>query len=109
MVFRPVLAFREAIHPATCPGGFMRLHRSFSATRAIAILGSAVIAAAAFTGPATAAAGVGTSASSTKVLTAQLGDNAGVLDLLLLGDEARSTIDPAVASPEAYARLNLLS
>ena len=79
----------------------MRLFRPITAA-----LASTVIAAGAFTGPAAAqAAGVGTALSSTKVLTAQLGENGQLLDLLLLGDEARSTIDPAVTLPEAYSRL----
>jgi hypothetical protein len=83
----------------------MRLFRPLSAA-----LATTVIAAGAFTGPAAAqTAGVGTSLTSTKVLTAQLGDNAQLLDLLLLGDEARSTIDPAVAAPEAFSKLTALS
>ncbi|MDQ3106186.1 MAG: hypothetical protein M3Q68_00080, partial [Actinomycetota bacterium] len=51
---------------------------------------------------------MGTSLTSTKVLTAQLGEAGALLDLALLGDEARSTIDPAVASPESYTRLTTL-
>ena len=83
----------------------MRLFRPISAA-----LATTVIAAGAFTGPAAAqAAGVGTSLTSTKVLTAQLGENAQLLDLLLVGEEARSTIDPAVASPEAFSRLMAVS
>ncbi len=75
---------------------------------ASAVLATAVLAAAAYTAPASAEiAGVGTSLSSTKVLSAQLG-NGQLLDLLLLGDEARSTIDPAVAAPEAYSRLTAI-
>lgn len=73
-----------------------------------AALTTAVLAASALTGPASAqAAGVGTSLTSTRVLTAQLGGGE-LLDLLLLGDEARSTTDPAVAAPEAYSRLTAL-
>jgi hypothetical protein len=83
----------------------MRLFRPISAA-----LATTVIAAGAFTGPAAAqAAGVGTSLTSTKVLTAQLGENAQLLDLLLLGDEARSTIDPSVAPSEAYSKLTAVS
>ena len=83
----------------------MRLFRPISAA-----LASTVIAAGAFTGPAAAqAAGVGTALTSTKVLTAQLGESGQLLDLLLLGDEARATIDPAVAVPEAYSRLTALT
>jgi hypothetical protein len=83
----------------------MRLFRPLSAA-----LATTVLAAGAFTGPAAAqTAGVGTSLTSTKVLTAQLGDNAQLLDLVLLGDEARSTIDPAVAVPQASSKLTALS
>ena len=83
----------------------MRLFRPISAA-----LATTVIAAGAFTGPAAAqAAGVGTSLTSTKVLTAQLGENAQLLDLLLLGDEARSTVDPAVAPAEAYSKLTAIT
>jgi hypothetical protein len=93
-------------HPATALGAkLMRLFRPITAA-----LATSVIAASAFTGPAAAqAAGVGTSLTSTKVLTAQLGENAQLLDLLLLGDEARSTIDPAVAVPEAFSRLTAVT
>jgi len=77
---------------------------------ACAGLATSVLAASAFTGPASAqAAGVGTSSTSTKVLTAQLGEAGSLLDLALLADEARSTIDSAVATPEAYTRLTALS
>lgn len=77
---------------------------------ACAGLATSVLAASAFTGPAAAqAAGVGTSSTSTKVLTAQLGANGSLLDLSLLTDEARSTIDSAVASPEAFTRLTTLA
>jgi hypothetical protein len=77
---------------------------------ACAGLATSVLAASAFTGPAGAqAAGVGTSSTSTKVLTAQLGANGSLLDLSLLSDEARSTIDSAVASPEAFTRLTALA
>lgn len=83
----------------------MRLFRPITAA-----LATTVIAAGAFTGPATAqAAGVGTSLSSTKVLTAQLGENAQLLDLLLLGEEARSTIDPSVAPASAFSKITALS
>lgn len=78
---------------------------------AAAGLATTVLAASAFTGPAAAqtASGVGTSLTSTKVLTAQLGAAGALLDLSLLADEARSTIDSAVASPEAYSRLTTLA
>ncbi len=53
--------------------------------------------------------GVGTSSTSTKVLTAQLGASGSLLDLTLLNDEARSTVDSAVSAPEAFTRLTALS
>lgn len=78
---------------------------------AAAGLATSVLAASAFTGPASAQTvpGVGTSLTSTKVLTAQLGAAGSLLDLTLVSDEARSTIDSAVASPEAYSRLTALA
>ena len=78
---------------------------------ACAGLATSVLAASAFTGPASAqAAGVGTASTTTQVLTAQLGSAGSLLDLSLLSDEARSTIDAAVAaSPEAFTRLTALS
>ena len=77
---------------------------------ACAGLATSVLAASAFTGPASAqAAGVGTSLTTTRLLTAQLGEGGSLLDLALLTDEARSTIDSAVASPEAYSRLTALA
>ncbi len=83
----------------------MRLFRPVSAAVA-----TSVVAAAVFAGPVTAQSpGVGTSLTETKVLAAQLGDNGSVLDLVLLGDQARSTIDPTVASPEAFTRLTALA
>lgn len=104
MALRALLAFREPIHPTTLPGGFMRLFRY-----ACAGLATSVLAASALTGPASAqVAGVGTSSTSTQLLTAQLGEGGALLDLSLLSDEARSTIDAAVASPEAFTRLTAL-
>ncbi|MBW3614257.1 MAG: hypothetical protein KY439_02980 [Actinobacteria bacterium] len=83
----------------------MRFFRPVSAAVA-----TSVVAAAVFAGPATAQSpGVGTSLTETKVLAAQLGDKGSVLDVVLLGDQARSTIDPSVASPEAFTRLTALS
>jgi LPXTG-motif cell wall-anchored protein len=84
----------------------MRLFRPASA-----VLASALLAGAAFPGLASAqtASGVGTSVTSTKLLSAQLGDNGSLLDLTLVGDEARSTTDPAVAASEAYSRLTALT
>jgi hypothetical protein len=51
---------------------------------------------------AAAAPGVGTSQVHTTVLSANLGD---VLNLRLLGDDGRATIDKQVANPEAFTRL----
>lgn len=83
----------------------MRVFRPISAAVA-----TSVVAAAVFAGPVTAqSSGVGTSVTDTKILAAQLGDKGSILDLVLLGDEARSTIDPSIASPEAFTRLTALS
>lgn len=77
---------------------------------ACAGLASSVLAASAFTAPASAqTAGLGTSLASTKALTAQLGEGGSLLDLSLLVDEARSTIDSAVAEPGAFTRLTSLA
>src|SRR5689334_15211086 len=99
---RPLPAFLGHIIRQSGPGGSMRLFRP-----ATAVLASALLAGTAFPQLASAqtASGVGTSLTSTKVLSAQLGDAGSLLDLTLLGDEARSTTDPSVASPEAYSRL----
>jgi hypothetical protein len=53
--------------------------------------------------------GVGTSATSSSILDVALGTSGSLLNLKLLADEARSTIDPSVAQPEAFSRLNALS
>lgn len=50
--------------------------------------------------------GVGTSEVSTTVLDVQVGTDGSVLGIRLLGDDARSTIDPKVAAGEAFSRLN---
>jgi hypothetical protein len=50
--------------------------------------------------------GVGTALSSSSLLDVKLGS---LLNLKLLADDARSTIDPSVAQPEAFSRLNALS
>ncbi|HVM07029.1 MAG TPA: hypothetical protein VM345_01080 [Acidimicrobiales bacterium] len=71
---------------------------------------AALAVAAGLTGPAmaqSAPSGLGTSLSSTKVLTAQLGQNGSLLDLALLTDEARATLDSAVATPGSFSRLSL--
>ncbi|HEX9968806.1 MAG TPA: hypothetical protein VGB03_01605, partial [Acidimicrobiales bacterium] len=53
-----------------------------------------------------ATTGVGTSEVTTTVLNVQLGTDGSVLGIRLLGDDARSTIDPKVAAGEAFSRLN---
>lgn len=53
--------------------------------------------------------GVGTSEVSTSVLDVRLGTDGSVLGLRLLGDDARSSIDPKVAAGEAYSRLHAVS
>lgn len=53
--------------------------------------------------------GVGTSKTVTTLLSVQLGTNGALLSLGLDADEGRSTIDPAVATPEAYSKLAALS
>jgi len=50
--------------------------------------------------------GVGTALTSSSLLDVKLGS---LLNLKVLADEARSTIDPSVAQPEAFSRLNALS
>ena len=67
---------------------------------------AALAVAAGLTGPAVAQtqSGLGTSLSSTKVLTAQLGANGSLLDLSLLTDEANASIDSA---PGSFSRLSL--
>ena len=81
----------------------MRLIRPVSAAVA------ALAVAAGLTAPAAAqsSSGLGTSLSSTKVLTAQLGQDGSILYLALLTDEAQSTLDSAVATPGAYSRVSL--
>ena len=78
----------------------MRLTRVAATATALALA-----AAATTSGPAHAASGVGTSAASTNLLDVQLGTNGSLLGLRLLSDDARATIDPSVASPEAFSRL----
>jgi LPXTG-motif cell wall-anchored protein len=52
--------------------------------------------------------GVGTSLAGTTVLSVDLGGGS-ILALDVLADEARSTVDGAVADPSAYSRLQLLA
>jgi hypothetical protein len=53
--------------------------------------------------------GVGTSAATSSLLNIALGTNGSLLNLKVLADDSRSTIDPSVAAPSAYSRLNALS
>ena len=80
----------------------MRFTRVAAAATALTLVGAAT-----FVSPAKAATpGVGTALSSSSLLDVKLGS---LLNLKLLADEARSTIDPSVAQPEAFSRLNALS
>ena len=51
--------------------------------------------------------GVGTATAQSTALAIQLGDGS-LLDLSLLQDSGRATIDPAIASPEAFSNLAVL-
>lgn len=82
----------------------MRLTRVAATATALAIA-----AAATTSGPVQAASGVGTSAATTSLLDIALGTNGSLLALKVLTDEARATIDPTVASPEAFSRLSAAS
>ena len=81
----------------------MRTARLIAVGTAIALSGAVTA------GPATAAAGVGTTTVSTSLLRVQVGANGSLLDLRLLGDDARATVDPKVGSTEAFSRLTALS
>lgn len=84
----------------------MRIARMAAAATAISLVGAATLVS-----PAHAATpGVGTAATSSSILDVALGTNGSLLNLKVLADEARSTIDPTVTSArEAYSRLNALS
>ena len=84
----------------------MRIARMAAAATAISLVGAATLVS-----PAHAATpGVGTSATSSSLLDVALGTSGSLLNLKVLADEARSTIDPTVSSArEAYSRLNALS
>ncbi len=80
----------------------MRFARVAATATALSLVGAAT-----FVSPAKAATpGVGTALSSSSLLDVKLGS---LLNLKLLADEARSTIDPSVAQPEAFSRLNVLA
>ncbi|HVE47505.1 MAG TPA: hypothetical protein VNA57_12265 [Acidimicrobiales bacterium] len=80
--------------------------------RSIAVA-SALSVTAAFSGVGAATAetssGVGTSIASTSILSLQLGKSGSLLNLRLIGDDAKSTIDSAVASPHSSTQLVPLS
>ncbi len=83
----------------------MRLTRVAACATALSLVGAATLVS-----PARAATpGVGTSAASSSLLNIAVGTAGSVLNLKVLADEARSTIDPSVATPEAFSRLNALS
>ncbi len=83
----------------------MRFAKVAAAATALSLVGAATLVS-----PAKAAtAGVGTSAASSSLLDVALGTAGSVLNLRLLADDARSTIDPSVATPEAFSRLNIAS
>lgn len=72
-------------------------------------LGTALALSGAITaGPATAAAGVGTTTVSASLLSVELGANGSLLGVRLLGDDAKATIDPSVGPSEAFSRLTAL-
>lgn len=53
--------------------------------------------------------GVGTTQAATTLLGIELGNNGSLLNLRLVGDDARATIDKAVAPTEAFSKLVPLS
>ena len=84
----------------------MRLLRTVSPAAAAALV--ALVVAGTVSGPAAAqSGGAGTALSSTKLVTAQVGEKGSILDFTLVGDEAQSSIDSAVGAPGAFARLTL--
>ncbi len=83
----------------------MRIARMAAAATAISLVGAATLVSPANAGT----PGVGTSATSSSILDVALGTGGSLLNLKVLADEARSTIDPSIASPEAFSKLNALS
>ena len=84
----------------------MRFAKLAATATALSLVGAATLVS-----PAHAAtvSGVGTSAASSSLLDVALGTAGSVLNVRLLADDARSTIDPSVAAPEAFSRLNVAS
>lgn len=81
-----------------------KLRRSAAAGLAIAVTGAVA-------GMGTAGAagsGVGTAATTTSILSVQLGANGSLLNARILADDGRATIDPKVAASEAYSRLSAI-
>ena len=82
----------------------MRLFRSLS----IAVAGLTTVASVAAMAPAGAAEpGLGTAATTTKLVSAAVGANGSLLNVNLISDEGRSTIDSAVAAPSSFSRLTV--
>jgi hypothetical protein len=83
----------------------MRFARVAAAATALSLVGAATLVS-----PAHASTpGVGTSAASSSLLNVAVGTAGSVLNLKVLADEARSTIDPStVSKPEAFSKLNAL-
>lgn len=82
----------------------MRLARVAATATAMSLVGAATLVAT----PAAHAAtpGVGTSAATSSLLDVAVGQ---LLNLKVLADDARATIDPSIAQPEAFSKLNALS
>ena len=75
-----------------------------------AALGLATLFATSTAGAATAVPGVGTSQTTTNVVSVQVGKEGSLVGLGLLSDEGRSTIDKTInANPQAYSRLTPLA
>ena len=74
-----------------------------------AALGLATLFATSTAGAATAVPGVGTSQTTTNVVSVQVGKDGSLVGLRLLSDDGRSTIDKSInAQPQAYSRLTPL-
>ncbi|MEY2467455.1 MAG: hypothetical protein QOF21_153 [Actinomycetota bacterium] len=84
----------------------MRFAKVAAAATALSLVGAATLVSPA---KAVTTSGVGTSAASSSLLDVALGTAGSVLNLRLLADDARSTIDPSVAAPEAFSRLSVAS
>lgn len=86
----------------------MRLLRTVPPVAAAALLAAAAISSSSWPAAAqTSSSPGGTALSSTKLVSAQVGEKGSILDFTLVGDEAQSSIDGAVGTPGAFARLTL--